>query len=149
VDNPRLIIRYLTTMASPVQLIHYDLMIFVVWCRVWSVILDGKDHFHYLWTIKSIFKIINHHKKPRVSMYYPTIFYPCPIQQRSDSTPFLTSKRICICNRICVISAPLHIRQKNMDVDVENDLFDPLSSLPITSQSQAQWPKAQTKSFSF
>jgi hypothetical protein len=62
---------------------------------------------------------------------------PHLLRNRSDSAPYPTSEKIRIRNRIRVISAPLHIRQKNMDVgvDVVKDYLirsDPLSSLRLT-----------------
>jgi hypothetical protein len=58
-------------------------------------------------------------------MYYSTIL----ICVCSNSVPFPTSEKTRIRNRICVISALLRIRQKNMNVDVKMVLSDPFSSL--------------------
>jgi hypothetical protein len=55
-----------------------------------------------------------------------------PLRHRSDSAPYLAFEKIRIRNCIHVISAPLHIRQKNMDEDVVKVLFDPIHFHPST-----------------
>jgi hypothetical protein len=62
-----------------------------------------------------------------------------PLRHRSDSAPDPTSEKIRICNRIPVISAPLHIRQKNMDADVVKILSDPIRSDPLSSLTLWKW----------
>jgi hypothetical protein len=62
---------------------------------------------------------------------------PHPLCNRSDSAPYPTSEKIRIYNRIRIISAPLHIRQKNMDADVVKVLSDPIRSDPLSSLSAA------------
>jgi hypothetical protein len=62
-----------------------------------------------------------------------------PLRHRSDSAPDPTSEKIRICNRIPVISTPLHIRQKNMDADVVKILSDPIRSDPLSSLTLWKW----------
>jgi hypothetical protein len=72
-------------------------------------------------------------------MYYPTILIR--IRSATDPTPhhIRHPKKIRIRNRIRVISAPLHIRQKNTDADVVNVLSDPIRSAFIPTRSGLAW----------
>jgi hypothetical protein len=77
--------------------------------------------------------IICHHLKLNIRMYYLIIL----IRIRSDTDPtphhIRHQKKICICNRIRVISTSLHIWQKNMDVNMVKVLSDSTRSAFIPS----------------
>jgi hypothetical protein len=68
---------------------------------------------------------------------------PHPLHNRSDSAPYPTSKKIRIRNRIRVISAPLYIRQKNMNANVVKVLSDPIRSAFIPIANAVPRPKPQ------
>jgi hypothetical protein len=75
-----------------------------------------------------------------------------PLRNRSDSAPYPASEKIRIRNRICVISTPLHIRQKKYGCGCGKGIIrsDPIRFHPyvrLTCQDLEGGPSTPSKCF--